>query len=118
MNLFLYTITLSVLSLDLSAAFLKDSPLSPRTPFSLNAVQLEPEPEGGEELTAIDTMPGSRMKNMGEVSGVANDDGTVYDFWMTASAEGKVIKEINTKVLKDASKQANFPGFRKVRLRY
>ena len=78
-------------------------------------VELEPEPEGGEELTAIKTMPGSRMKNMGEVQGVTNDEGTVYDFWMTASVEGAIIKEINTKVLKDASKKANFPGFRKVK---
>ena len=82
---------------------------------ALNAVELEPEPEGGEELTSLKTMDGSRMKNMGEVQGVKDDDGTVYKFWLTATAKGDLIKELNTKVLKDAAKKANFPGFRKVR---
>ena len=79
------------------------------------AVELEPEPEGGEEVKQIDTMTGSRMKNMGPEDGVKSENGSqVYSFWMTAEADGTLIKEIRTKVQKDASKKANFPGFRKV----
>lgn len=77
---------------------------------------LQPEPEGGEEISSVDTMPGSRMKNMGPSSG---DDGQqegeeqVYTFWLEAEADGKLIKEYRIQVEKDASKKANFPGFRK-----
>merc|ERR1719223_795407 len=53
------------------------------------------------------------MKNMGEVEGVKEDEGTVYKFWLTATAEASLIKEYNTQILKDAAKKANFPGFRK-----
>lgn len=77
------------------------------------AVELKPEPEGGEEITALSTMAGSRMKNMGENKSLKNGDGTVYDFWLLSEAEGNLIKEIRTQILKDASKKANFPGFRK-----
>jgi Bacterial trigger factor protein (TF) len=88
-----------------------------RTPaprgVALYAVELTPEPEGGEELTAVKTMPGSRMKNMGEANGVTSDQGTVYSFWMQATANGALIKDLNTQVLKDAKRKANFPGFRK-----
>ena len=80
---------------------------------SLLAVALTPEPEGGEEMTAVKTMPGSRMKNMGEADGVTSDQGTVYSFWMQASANAALIKDLNNQVLKDAKKKANFPGFRK-----
>jgi len=80
---------------------------------ALLAVELTPEPEGGEELTAVKTMPGSRMKNMGEADGVTSDQGTVYSFWMQATANGALIKDLNNQVLKDAKKKANFPGFRK-----
>ena len=80
---------------------------------ALNAgIELKPEPEGGEEVPAQNTMPGSRMKNMGE-AGVKNDDGTVYKFWLSATAQGSLIKSLNTQVLKDAAKKADFPGFRK-----
>lgn len=41
------------------------------------AVELKPEPEGGEELTALSTLAGSRMKNM--VGGINGAD-TTYDF--------------------------------------
>lgn len=87
------------------------------SPFltSLKAVELTPEPDGGDELTALKTMEGSRMKNMGEVEGVSDEDGTVYKFWLSATAQGPLVKQLNTQVLKDAAKKANFPGFRKVR---
>jgi Bacterial trigger factor protein (TF) len=77
------------------------------------AVELKPEPEGGEEVTAVKTMAGSRMKNMGQATGVKSDLGTVYSFWMQATVNGALIKDLNTQVLKDAKKKANFPGFRK-----
>ena len=37
----------------------------------------------------------------------------VYQFWMTTYSNGKNIQEIRQTILKDASKKANFPGFRK-----
>ena len=78
------------------------------------AVELKPEPEGGEELTAIKTLDGSRMKNMGEAEGVTSEDGaTVYQFWLKAKVEGALIKELHSEVLKQSAKKANFPGFRK-----
>lgn len=77
---------------------------------------VQPEPEGGEEVSPIDTMPGSRMKNMGQ-DGDATSSGDgeqkVFTFWLEAEADGKLIKEYRTQVEKDASKKANFPGFRK-----
>lgn len=97
-------------------AFVSKPSFSPvRNRLVLNAVELTAEPEGGEELEAVKTLEGSRAKNMGEVEGMKNDDGVVYNFWITATAEGALIKELNTQVLKDASRKANFPGFRKVR---
>ena len=91
------------------------SPSSSRASSTkLYAVELKPEPEGGEEVP----MPGSRMKNMGEVAGMMGGDDKdqqAYKFWLTAEATGALIKDIHTRVLKDASKKANFPGFRKVR---
>lgn len=78
-------------------------------------VELVPEPDGGEEMNAIKSMAGSRMKNMGENADVKNDDGTVYKFWLLSVAEADLIKEIRTQIMKDAKKKANFPGFRKVR---
>ena len=81
----------------------------------LGMVDLEPEPEGGEEIAQIDTMPGSRMKNMGLCDETKSKDGSeVYNFWLSAEAEGKLIKDIRTTVEKEASRKANFPGFRKV----
>ena len=83
---------------------------------ALFAVELEAEPEGGDELTALKTMPDCRMKKMKEVSVDGGDiEGPFYEFWMTAVADGELVKGIRTQILKDASKKANFPGFRKVR---
>jgi hypothetical protein len=81
----------------------------------LNMVELIPEPDGGEEITAVHTIGGSRAKNMGEAKGVKSTEGTAYKFWLTATAQGTLIKELHTQVLKNASKEAMFPGFRKVR---
>ena len=86
------------------------------------AVECNPEPEGGTELTPFSTMANSRMKKMGVVSAsdLSNsekdeaNDGEVFEFWMTAEAEGSFIKDVRLKVSKDAAKSANFPGFRKV----
>jgi hypothetical protein len=82
-------------------------------------VELKPEPDNGEELTSVKTMTGSRMKDMGEATGLTgvrtdeDADQTVYKFWLKARVEGPLIKEIHTTVLKDSAKKANFPGFRK-----
>ncbi len=78
------------------------------------AYELQAEPEGGEEIKSIDSMPGSRVKNMGVDSGSKGDDGEdVFTYWLTAEADGKMIKDYRVQVEKDASKNANFPGFRK-----
>lgn len=83
------------------------------------AVELEPEPEGGMELTARKSMPDCRMKRLRQldIRPSKNDEGggggEAYEFWMTAVAEGELIKSIRAQILKDASKKANFPGFRK-----
>ena len=77
------------------------------------AYELVAEPEGGEELKSIDTMADSRMKNMGIHNELKSDEGDVYSFWLTASADGKMIGEYRKQVEKDASRNANFPGFRK-----
>eukprot|EP00559_Dactyliosolen_fragilissimus_P006000 CAMPEP_0184865782 /NCGR_PEP_ID=MMETSP0580-20130426/19052_1 /TAXON_ID=1118495 /ORGANISM="Dactyliosolen fragilissimus" /LENGTH=192 /DNA_ID=CAMNT_0027365101 /DNA_START=102 /DNA_END=680 /DNA_ORIENTATION=+ len=88
----------------------KDYTVSPL----LMAVELVAEPEGGEELTAIESMPFCRVKNLGADDEVNSEDGSqVYSFWMTAEADGALIKKYRTQVEKDASKKANFPGFRK-----
>ncbi|KAL7472575.1 hypothetical protein ACHAXS_012944 [Conticribra weissflogii] len=80
----------------------------------LKAVELAPEPEGGEELTKVSetSLPGSRMKNMGLVE-EDNPDGDIYNFWLTAVAKGDEIKQLRIQTEKEASKKANFPGFRK-----
>lgn len=78
------------------------------------AYELKPEPEGGEEIESIDTMNGSRMKNMGLAEGIKDEDGEdAFTYWLSAEADGKMIKEFRVQVEKDASKNANFPGFRK-----
>lgn len=80
------------------------------------AVELVAEPEGGEELTAITPLEGSRIKQMDEDSELKGENGeTVYEFWLTAVANGELVKKLRTQVSKDAAKNANFPGFRKVR---
>lgn len=79
------------------------------------AYELEAEPEGGDEMVAVSVMEGSKVKNMGECSEVKDDEEgqQVYDFWMTAVANGEVVKKLRTQISKDAAKSANFPGFRK-----
>ena len=81
----------------------------------LMAYELKAEPEGGEEIQSIDSMPGSRIKNMGASDDVrfGGEDGDVFTYWLSAEADGKLIKGFRVQVEKDASKQANFPGFRK-----
>ena len=77
---------------------------------SLYAAELTPEPEGGEELTKISSsLPDSRMKNMG-----ADEEEGVFKFWLSAKADGAAVKKFRVQTEKDASKKANFPGFRKV----
>jgi hypothetical protein len=78
------------------------------------AVELHPELEGGDEMTPKSSIPGCRMKKMEALPDSKSDDGPVYKFWMTAEADANLIKEFRTQLLKDASKKANFPGFRKV----
>lgn len=107
--------TISLLLVAECSAFVSKPSFSGRQPLALNAVELVPEPEGGEDVPSLKTLDGSRVKNMGEAPGATSEDGTVYSFWITARAEGALIKELNSKVLKDAAKKANFPGFRKVR---
>ena len=96
------------------SAFVTQPTFTGRSALVLNAAELIPEPEGGEVIEAVSTMPESRLKNMGEATGVTAEAGTAYNFWLTAQAGGPLIKTINTRVLKDASKKAQFPGFRKV----
>ena len=85
------------------------------------AVELVAEPEGGEEISAVKTFPGSRMKKMGDaenLSGVRNTDDDaeeekIYKFWLKAKVEGALVKELHATVLRESAKKANFPGFRK-----
>mmetsp|Transcript_24707 Transcript_24707/g.68206 ORF Transcript_24707/g.68206 Transcript_24707/m.68206 type:complete len:225 (-) Transcript_24707:102-776(-) len=83
------------------------------------APELVPEPEGGEEISPVKTLTGSRMKNMGEAEGLtgvrsAEDaEGTINKYWLQATVEGKLIQELHRTVLKESAKKANFPGFRK-----
>lgn len=82
-------------------------------------LELASEPKDGEEITSVKTMAGSRMKNLGEATGLTgvrdeNDsDGTIYKMWLQATVDGALVKEIHTTVLKDSARKANFPGFRK-----
>jgi len=76
----------------------------------LRAAELKPEPEGGEELNKFSfSLPDSRVKNMGPDGGEG-----VYKFWLAAKADGKTIKKLRDQTEREASKKANFPGFRKV----
>ena len=82
------------------------------------AVELVAEPEGGEELTAIAPLEGSRIKQMDEDSELKGENGeTVYEFWLTAVANGELVKKLRTQVSKDAAKNANvikIYGFKKM----
>mmetsp|Transcript_11569 Transcript_11569/g.17686 ORF Transcript_11569/g.17686 Transcript_11569/m.17686 type:complete len:209 (+) Transcript_11569:105-731(+) len=89
--------------------FSSESKIIPSSPTSLYAAELMPEPEGGEELTKVtSSMEGSRMKNLS-----AEDDEGVHKFWLSATADGAQIKKLRQTTEKEASKKANFPGFRK-----
>ena len=80
----------------------------------LMAYELKPEPEGGDVIQSIgDSMPGSIMKNMGPADDVKGEDGPVSTYWVSTEADGEMIKKFRIQVEKDASKNANFPGFRK-----
>ena len=78
-------------------------------------MDLVPEPEGGEEISPSEEMPGSRMKNMGEATGITSEDGTAYKFWLQATAPGELMEELYKRTMIESKKKANFPGFRKVR---
>lgn len=74
---------------------------------------VKPEPDGGEELTAIKTLEGSRMKKMSESTVMSENGSQVYEFWLSAKVEGELVKSLHSEVLKESAKKANFPGFRK-----
>lgn len=88
--------------------------------------ELEPEPEGGEEVAPLVAGGAEkagytiRLKDLGPVD--EKDDAfylneelgrTVHNFWMSAIADGNEIEKTRTTVLKQSAKNANFPGFRK-----
>lgn len=108
----LSTLATSVIYATFTSAFIPTSSFN-TIQTSLHAtasVELVAEPEGGTELTpASSSLPGSRMKDMGPVEG---EDG-VHNFWLSATAEGKKIKELRMQTEKEAAKKADFPGFRK-----
>ena len=87
---------------------------------------LEPEPEDGDEVAPLVAGGAEkagytiRLKDLGPVD--ESDDAyylneelgrTVHNFWMTAVADGNEIEKTRTMVLKQSSRNANFPGFRK-----
>jgi len=74
-----------------------------------SAADAAPAGEGGEELAkSTSSLPGSRMKNMG-----ADDEEGVFRFWLSATAEGVKVKKLRAQCEREASRKANFPGFRK-----
>jgi len=91
-------------------------------------IELVTEPEGGDEVTRLvplsDDVQNSddfviRLKDLGAVdeSDEAYDlkdslGAPVHNFWLTALAEGAAIQKTRNIVVRDASKKANFPGFR------
>lgn len=65
--------------------------------------------EGGEDLAKMSSsLPGSCMKNMG-----ADEEDGVFRFWLSATAAGEKVKKLRTQCEREASRKANFPGFRK-----
>ncbi|GAX10979.1 hypothetical protein FisN_2Lh509 [Fistulifera solaris] len=105
--------SLLLLLLPFGSAFVVPQSRTTVPSIGLLAVALEPEPEGGEEVTPLKTMAGCRMKKMEELKNVKSDNGPAYQFWMTATVDGNMIKDNHTELLKNAKKKANFPGFRK-----
>ena len=105
MKFFVFAYLTGMIALASAFAPIAVTPLPRAYPLSM-AVELTPEPEGGEELKAIKTMPGTRMKNMGKADdGATSDEGIVYMLWLSSIAEGELIKQIREQVLKDASKK-------------
>jgi Bacterial trigger factor protein (TF) len=78
-------------------------------------VPLEPEPAGGEEISSNVSVPNTRVKKMNLEPNVQSEDGNIpiYSFWLSSTAEAALIQGYQSQILKDASKKANFPGFRK-----
>mmetsp|Transcript_15159 Transcript_15159/g.27414 ORF Transcript_15159/g.27414 Transcript_15159/m.27414 type:complete len:215 (-) Transcript_15159:145-789(-) len=106
--------TLLVAVLGLSAQTAAFAPILTQSTSTtlLRAAELITEPEGGEELLKMSesSLPSSRMKNMGPAE---DQEEGVFTFWLTATADGAKIKKLRTQTEKEASKNANFPGFRK-----
>jgi len=94
-------------------------------------IELVATPEGGADVTPLSGGASGdeqslndefvvRVKDMGPVedNDAAKEYGasigaTVHNFWLTALAPGDAISKTRIIVLKDASKNAQFPGFRK-----
>lgn len=91
-------------------------------------IDLVAEPEGGVELSllggVIDADDGGfqlRMKDMGvdsseevlQMSETELDGAQVHNFWLKGLASGAEVSRCRNSLLKDAVKNANFPGFRK-----
>ncbi|KAL7488275.1 hypothetical protein ACHAW6_013859 [Cyclotella cf. meneghiniana] len=109
-----FSLVASALYVTAVSAFVQLPPAATRTPhlYATTSVELVAEPEGGVELKKVSdaSLPGSRMKNMGAVEG--SEEG-LHSFWLSAVADGQKIKELRVQTEKEASKKANFPGFRK-----
>lgn len=68
-------------------------------------VPLIPEPEGGDELSALSSIESTRVKSMGEAGMTSEEDSLpVYKFWMQSVAQGELIKEYKVTMLKEAKK--------------
>lgn len=109
MKVSLLTLFLGVLAAP-SASFAPVASTNIKRACPLNmAVDLTPEPEGGEELTTSTSIGDTRMKNMGEFEGETSEevDGTVYKFWLTTTAEGELVKKTRTQLSKEAAKNVS-----------
>jgi len=91
-------------------------------------IELKPEPETGTDVAVLASIGADnvrsdgfvvRLKDLGEV----DSDDEAYDleeeigakahnFWLSAIAEGEEIQKFRMALEKDATKNANFPGFR------
>jgi hypothetical protein len=78
----------------------------------VTSVELKPEPQVGVDILPIDTLPNTRVKNLGPKD-IKSEDGQVYQFWLKTEAKGSLISELRQQVVKESAKHANFPGFRK-----
>jgi hypothetical protein len=111
-------VIITFLVLQICACFViqpsKQSALSWTFAAAVVGIELQPEPDGGRKIAPLKSMDGCRVKELEAIK--TQNNGEAYKFWMTGLAQGELVKEIRTQILKDASKKANFPGFRKVRL--